>query len=272
MLAVFGAGRVAGGLLAHLSTSCETFVIARRETQAEAAILDAASVTPELLALARPATPDAASRCDLVVLAAGTPVTPDTTADSTLAANQALVAAQLDSFRLKRTAIVIVVGSPVDQLTPFVQRRAGLPRRQVLGFGGDLDRNRVIAILGQRGLPTRDAAAVGEHGARCIPVYADEEDWPAVATTLRTYLSTIVQKGGTPQNLASGRLLARLVDDLLAGGVTEHTLCAWHPGYNRTLTWPVAVCMEGSLEPTPLDLGPRAAAALRDLPPMAEQG
>ncbi len=57
-------------------------------------------------------------------------------------------------------ATLIVLATPVDDITALAQWKTGLPPTRVMGFGGDLDRNRLASILLAQGMPETLVASV----------------------------------------------------------------------------------------------------------------
>jgi L-lactate dehydrogenase len=72
-------------------------------------------------------------------------------------------------------AIFIVVSNPVDLLTLYLLRQAGLPPRRVIGSGTLLDTSRMRHLLSVRmGVDPRNVhvSVVGEHGPGAVPVWS----------------------------------------------------------------------------------------------------
>lgn len=124
----------------------------------------------------------------------------------------------------------------MDDITVFAQHRTGLPVSRVLGFGGDVDRNRLASILLRRGKPAGDINLVGEHGKKAIPVYPGEEDYAEIASQVRSYLATIIELTGPPKNLATTVLLGQLVDSIATDAQRVHNVCGYHPEFGLYLT------------------------------------
>ena len=75
----------------------------------------------------------------------------------------------------KPTAIVLVVSNPVDILTFVAAKKLGLPERQVLGLGTQLDTIRFRSLIAQQlaAPPTQvNALILGEHGDTMLPVWS----------------------------------------------------------------------------------------------------
>ena len=75
----------------------------------------------------------------------------------------------------KPTAIVLVVSNPVDILTYVAAKKLGLPERQVLGLGTQLDTIRFRSLIAERlsAPPTQVSALIlGEHGDSMVPIWS----------------------------------------------------------------------------------------------------
>jgi len=140
-----------------------------------------------------------------------------------------------------------------------------LPARHVIGFGGDLDSNRLRYILTAADMQSDDAVAVGEHGPNAIPVYAGEQDYDQVTAELRQFWKRIVQHAEVVRNLATAHLLGKLVDSVVTNSNTVHNVCAFHPEHKIYLTWPCAIGRHGADKTLPLVLGKRASQAVAEL-------
>lgn len=76
---------------------------------------------------------------------------------------------------VKKDAIVLVVSNPVDILTYVAADRLGLPHRQVIGLGTQLDTIRFRALIAQhlKAPPTQvNALILGEHGDSMVPIWS----------------------------------------------------------------------------------------------------
>ncbi len=104
---------------------------------------------------------------------------------------------------------VITVTNPMDALNFCICKESGLPRRNCLGFGGQLDLERMKIFLKERGLPHEGAWVMGEHGEFQVPVFSGitgsnaGEDFPVsvrdeIQSQMRGASMPIIEgKGGT---------------------------------------------------------------------------
>lgn len=242
-LAIIGSGNVASATaleLARGNVFQRILWTARDLGKVEASLRDVVSVFPKFATLGH-ATRSDAKRINADILRSYVP------------------------GNVKDTSIVVIVASPVDDLTAIGAKLFQLPTRQIIGFGGDLDVHRLDYVLARRALPTRSIAVIGEHGARAIPVYRGEVEYGSVASELREFLAHIWRVAGKPRNLATGVLLCRLLNSLGAQRLSRHHVTTYCPEYEQHLTWPSVVSAEGVVDRLPLQLGPAAQRQLGDL-------
>lgn len=267
-VALVGIGNVGSGLLYFLSANPHVdtvFVMSRSEHKSRAAIMDVASARPRGAAKLVPATYTEMSQADVVVLTAG--ATPEAVPERTelLVLNCTIAHEILLQSELAPSTIVIVLATPVDDIAAFAQRQTGLPASRVMGFGGDLDRNRLASVLLSRGKPAEGIHIVGEHGRKTIPVYPGEGEYDQVATQVRRYLGTIIDLAGPPRNLATSVLLDELVTSIATDARRTHHVCGYHAGLGVFLTWPFTVGREGLIAPQAVHLEKHAQADLDKL-------
>ena len=75
----------------------------------------------------------------------------------------------------KSSAIVLVVSNPVDILTFVAAKKLGLPERQVMGLGTQLDTIRFRSLIAAQldAAPTQvNALILGEHGDSMVPIWS----------------------------------------------------------------------------------------------------
>ncbi len=75
----------------------------------------------------------------------------------------------------KSSAIVLVVSNPVDILTYVAAMKLGLPQRQVIGLGTQLDTIRFRSLIAAQlnAPPTQvNALILGEHGDSMVPIWS----------------------------------------------------------------------------------------------------
>jgi len=267
-VAVAGMGNVGSALLYFLAVNPHVervFVMSRSKQKSRAAIMDTASACPQEAAKLVPSPYSQISQSDVVVLTAG--ATPETVPDRNELhrLNCAIAGDILTQSPVPPSATLVVLATPVDDIAAFARWSTGLPAARVIGFGGDLDRNRLASILVERGQPAQDINVVGEHGRKAIPVYPGEEEYDQVAMQARKYLSTIIRLAGPPKNLATSVLLDRLVTSIATDARRVHHVCGYHRDLGVFLTWPFAVGREGLIAPQTVRLERHAQGDLDKL-------
>jgi len=267
-VAVVGTGNVGSALLFHLAgvPNIEKILVMNIEDDwSQAAIMDVAGANPEAALKFEVASFDRLGDVDLIGLTSGAQMEAGQTGKDVLNANIKMTKSILDSAQLKKSVFVIALATPVDEVTNFIQNNYKLPENQVMGFGGDLDRNRLSFVLTQRQLPNDDIEIIGEHGGRTIPVYPGEKDFEVVSKSVRNFLGNITVQGGRPRNLASGLLFAKLIDSIINNAHEYHYISGFHPFYKMYVTWPYIVGDKGVGAPKDITIGTLAQNELNNL-------
>jgi hypothetical protein len=236
-------------------------VVARKAESARAAVLDVASAFPEQ-AEAFQVVDRLSGRFDVVVITAGIQPAVTMRRSQMLRINLEIAVDSVEDVEVSDSTIFVIVGSPVDELTEeFLKLQKGLGPHQVLGFGGELDRCRLIySLLSRQITPEDTTTVVGEHGPRAIPVYDGETDFDAVAYDVQSVLPQMQSATGKARNLASGVHLARLLQ-ALSGMKTVHCISVVGEE-GPSLTWPCLIDKGGVVSKLRPRLGPRAEEAL----------
>jgi L-lactate dehydrogenase len=243
----------------------QVLVMSRRKETAVAAILDVAGANPKGAYKMAYAPYESVSEADIIVITAGVQMEKGQAANDVLKPNVKIAEFVLASGSLKRSAIVICLATPVDYVTVHMQKKTKMPRHQIFGFGGDLDRNRLEYVLRCDGKNPHNARLVGEHGGNAIPVYDGEEDYSAVAQRVRKFLLTITTHAGETRNLATGELLGNLVRSIVDDTGQTHYVCGYHAALGVYLTWPFIVGRRGIIGPGKVELQTHAASDLEKL-------
>ena len=267
-VSIIGTGNVGGALLTYLMDvpSIDKILVMNIEDEwSKAAIMDAASAKPETALKLVVAPFHQLSESDLILLTSGVQMKKGETGKDVLQKNIDITNSILDNVPIKSSAIIIAVATPVDDITAHIQKRYKLPKNQVLGFGGDLDRNRLIYLLRRKGKFVLEPDVVGEHGKNSIPVYKGEENYRELANNVRNFLANITTLGVTVRNFAAGLLLVEVVKSITTDSNNIHYVCGYHPDYKIYITWPFHIGIKGLLEPKPLTMGPCAKEEFESL-------
>lgn len=265
-IGIVGAGNVGAALVMELARGepqVTVEVCCRSTASAKAAILDAASAFPLHASRLRPVA-KLSDDVEVVVVTAGVQQEATLSHLEMLRLNSELALESVDHLRGRRRTFVLV-GSPVDEVAQrFANVRTDVDPARIVGFGGELDRCRLILSLHERRLDV-PCTIVGEHGRRAIPVYDGEHDFDVVAEEVRSVLGRIRAGGAKARNLASGVHLALLASALMREQPISSCVSALHAGFGQFLTWPSFVSSAGVVRRKGIELGPRAASSLDTL-------
>ncbi len=115
---------------------------------------------------------------DIVCITAGLRRKPDESRLDLINRNTDLFVQILQSVKtagLKDSAKVVVVSNPVDILTYVAAKTLGLPEKQVIGLGTQLDTIRFCSLISEqlKVPPTQTKALIlGEHGESMVPIWS----------------------------------------------------------------------------------------------------
>lgn len=115
---------------------------------------------------------------DLICITAGLRRKPDESRLDLINRNVDLflsILGEIKKVGTKSTAIVLVVSNPVDVLTYLAAERMGLPAKQVIGLGTQLDTLRFRGLIAEKvnAAPTQvNALILGEHGDSMVPIWS----------------------------------------------------------------------------------------------------
>ncbi len=263
IVAVVGCGNVGANLLQYLvdvENVEKILAIGSRgaDEKAKAAIMDVASYKPLQAHKIIASSNDSIAEADVIVITAGFKAKYSETSKEVMRKNLRIIDSILEGVKLKPTAILIVIAGPVDITTSYVQRKLNFPPEQVIGFGGDLDRNRLIYTLEGLSIDSAGVGVVGEHGHRTIPVYNPEEKYDEVSSKVRFFLADIGKLAGVKRNLATAPLLAKLIRSVTEDRGDVHYVSGYSPQHDLYITWPHRIWQRGILSVERLDLPPKA--------------
>jgi len=262
IVAVVGCGNVGANLLQYLvdvENIEKILAIGSRgaDEKARAAIMDVASYKPLQAHKIVASSNDSIAMADAIVITAGFKAKYSETSKEVLRKNLRIIDSILEGVKLKPTAILIAITGPVDVITSYVQRKLNFPPEQVIGFGGDLDRNRLIYILAGLSIDSAEVGVVGEYGHRTILVY-NLEKYDEVSSKVRFFLADIGKLAGVKRNLATAPLLAKLIRSITEDRGDVHYVSGYSPQHGLYLTWPHRIGQRGILSVEWLDLPPKA--------------
>ncbi|KAF5078806.1 malate dehydrogenase [anaerobic digester metagenome] len=170
-LAVFGTGRIGGGVAARaVSSGLIDHLVLYDCNQAllEAQRLDiehmrcpvSVSINPIDIAI-----------CDIVLYTAGLPRNQNIKTRAALLDCNVPVASELAALIPNYKGIIVVVTNPADILTYFLWKATRIPKSRIIGFGGQLDSARFQYELANRSIRC-DGMILGEHGEHQVPIFS----------------------------------------------------------------------------------------------------
>jgi hypothetical protein len=263
-LAVIGSGNVAAALameLVHINRFDEVQFVARDVQKLDAALRDVASAHPRSTARFTTGTALVGDDIDIIVVTAGAQIPAGGQPRDLIALNVG-IGRDFLSGHVGGVSKIVLVGSPVDEVTHNLADWLQVDRRRVIGFGGDLDVCRLEYSLLNRGIKADTAFIVGEHGSRAIPVYQGERLYPEISGEVRFFLKKMTNDAGRPRNLASGMLLCGLIQSLTSAIPTLHHVVTYCEEFGLFLTWPALISLVGVAQRIMPDLGPNASREL----------
>lgn len=166
--------------------------------------------------------------------------------------------------------LVVLVGTPVDELTQTFATRIMSDSRRAVGFGGELDKSRLVSLLmeqmGAGEWTPGVTAVVGEHGERAIPVFPGSADYEVMRDLVRATLKDIITATARARNLASGVQLVRLVRALMGESQwASQCVSSIVERYGMALTWPCIVGGDGILGHDAIEIEGGARSDLEEL-------
>src|SRR3954469_13142029 len=109
---------------------------------------------------------------DVVVVAAGIPLTVNASRSTYLRGNAAIVRDVVGALAADWPGVLLMVTNPVDALCTWVGRHAKIDRRRVAGYTANDSLRLRTAVGDALGVPPSsvDAWVIGEHGDHCVPL------------------------------------------------------------------------------------------------------
>jgi malate/lactate dehydrogenase len=221
---------------------------------------------------------------DVLVIAAATPLTVNTSRLVYLADNAAIVADVVDRLRGAWDGwkgVVVMVTNPVDPLCTFFQRRTGFERRRLLGYTLNDSLRLRTGVARALGVEpgSVDAWVIGEHGDTSVPLFdrvrvgerpvtLEPSERAAAEDFIRTWYSRhVALDSGRSSTWTSGLGIARMVQAISTpfGELWPASIVlAGEYGIDGvSVSVPVTLGRGGAEEIHEWDLGPADLDALR---------
>ena len=184
---------------------------------------------------------------DVVVFTAGEAAFPS---GGLVEANERLVKETFAKLKLNKKSRLVVITTPVDRMAELAWRISGLDASKVIGFGGQLDLNRLKYLICE---DLKDfskevnCAFVGEHGKNGIPVFRQVvSDRKKLSDSAKNFYSQFLAPFEAPV-FAVGKELSDLVKALSVKKETVLTVSHFDEKTGLFLTWPCRLSEKGVL-------------------------
>ncbi len=172
-LAIFGAGRIGGGV-AEISSALgivdEIILYDVNEALLTAQKFDLLHAGHDILITT---DPDRIKTADIVVFTAGIARNPSIKTRAHLLEVNIPVAKACAATLTGFKGILITVTNPTDVLNYYLWKLTGLPKTHIIGFGGQLDSQRYSCELKSRKIIHDTAIVMGEHGEHQVPLFTN---------------------------------------------------------------------------------------------------
>jgi malate/lactate dehydrogenase len=180
-ISIIGAGRV-GGMIAYLLTPNkkidEIVLIDVIQPRVEGTILDVSHAYPEYSSKLKAGNYEDTADSKIIIITAGLPRAPETeTRMSLLDANKPIMKDIIQSIKVSKDCVVIILTNPVEPLVYLAYKllQDKLDSKNIIGFSNMLDSARLECILSEatgEDPEKIEGLVIGEHGENMIPVFS----------------------------------------------------------------------------------------------------
>lgn len=171
-------------------------------------------------------------------------------------ANKLIIEEVFTKVKPKKSAKIVVTTTPCDRIAYLILKLTGLNYKNVIGFGGQLDVNRLkylIAADTNNFSTSLQAYFIGEHGKRGIPIFRElVNNREKIIKDTRNFFSTYLAEYNASTYGTAGEL-ANLVSALISSEGKTLTISYYEPKYEIFVTWPCKVSIK-SIAPVDLEL------------------
>lgn len=257
-IAVIGTGRVGSTTAFCLAESCkedELILINRTKAKADGLKADLMGAFPELGGRIKTGTFSGANSADILLVACGAFGAP--AGQSLFALNKPVIQELFSQIKPKRDAKLVVITTPCDLTAHLAWKLSGLDSKNVVGFGGQLDVNRLKYLIAQDTgdfSKELDVHFIGEHGKRGIPVFKETvSDNAKIVNETRNYFSLYLS-AISASTYGTAKELARLVCALKSEKGEVLGVSYFDEKNGIFVTWPCLVSNQGVNRPVELQL------------------
>jgi malate dehydrogenase len=169
-LGLFGGGTIGGGVANLLNARGLVRRIVLHDKNYELTQAQRLDIIHTGREISITTNPEELRGCDIVICTAGLPRNTTVRTRADLLHTNLPVAVDCAKFLTGFSGILIVVTNPMDIITYFLHTLTGIPKKRIIGFGGQLDSARFSYALNIRGIPDK-GIIIGEHGEHQVPVF-----------------------------------------------------------------------------------------------------
>lgn len=266
---IIGTGRVGGTLAFVLSSESkvnELHLINRNQQISVGVKADIVATYPEMGSKILVSDHDSGKDLDVLVVTAGSFGAP--AGSSLWEVNKSIIKDIFSKLQLKDSAKVIVITTPCDRTAKLVKELSNLPSQNIIGFGGQLDVNRLKYLIYREQDNYEfdlNVNFVGEHGKRGIPVFDDNEiDKVKIVDETRNFFGKYLLEYGA-STFGTANELAKLVKALLLDSEEILTISYYEEKHDLFVTWPCRINMAGVVGPIHINLNNSEKSELNEL-------
>lgn len=195
--------------------------------------------------------------------------------------NKAILESAINDMKpFREDTVLLLVANPVDALTYFAQKYAGLPKTQVIGSGTFLDSARLRGILASKAdvaATSVDAYVLGEHGESQFVAWSlasiggiplsqflsdTSIDKEAIAEETKNKAAAIIENKGVT-NYGIGAVAASICRSVLSDERIVRSVSHWQEGLGVCLSMPAVIGREGIVRTVEVELSEGEKVKLR---------
>jgi L-lactate dehydrogenase len=267
-IAIVGTGRVGATtafcLMQNKDVS-EILLFDRTNIKAEGLRADLAATYSQGVGKVKIAKPKDVSQADILLITTGEFGSPS--GKSMWDMNKPIIEELFSKITPKKEAKIVIITTPSDRTAKLVMELTGLKSNQVIGFGGQLDLNRLKFLIHKDTNDfSRDIEAyfIGERGKRGIPLFNTKvSDRKKIIEETRNFFGLYLAKYNA-STYGTARELAKLVGALISQKEATLNVSYFNSEAGIFITWPCKVS-KNSLEPIKLELNEEEQAELDSL-------
>ena len=209
--------------------------------------------------------PDA-NDADIIVITSGSFGAPAGT--SLWDVNKPIVEDIFKKINPKKDAKIIIITTPCDKTANLVLKLTGLKYKNIIGFGGQLDVNRLKYLIYSDindFSKDIDVNFVGEHGKRGIPIFREPvSDRHKIIEETKNYFGLFLSDYNA-STYGTANELAKLIEALMSKKKTVLNISYYNQDHEIFITWPCLINENGINKPIKIDLNDEEKKKLDEL-------